>query len=148
VGTRPGSGAHPESSDTTLGAYIRAQRRLADLSVRQLAEMSDISNAYLSQLERGLHQPSLRVLRSIGRGLGIPTQALVRRAVDAGDAGAVGGAGSAGSAGGAGGVGDATGDAPDQQVATRDAILADPALTDRAKQALLVVYNSLRDSHD
>jgi transcriptional regulator with XRE-family HTH domain len=145
VGTRPGPGAHPESSDTTLGAYIRAQRRLADLSVRQLAEMSDISNAYLSQLERGLHQPSLRVLRSIGRGLGIPTQALVRRAVDAG---AVGGAGGAGSAGSAGGVGDATGDAPDQQVATRDAILADPALTDRAKQALLVVYNSLRDSHD
>ena len=42
-----------------LGEYIRVQRQLADLSLRRLAEMTHVSNAYLSQIERGLHQPSL-----------------------------------------------------------------------------------------
>ena len=45
-----------------LGAFIRSQRKLANLSLRQLAEMTSLSNPYLSQIERGLHQPSVRVL--------------------------------------------------------------------------------------
>ena len=46
-----------------LGAYIRSQRKLANLSLRQLAELTSLSNPYLSQIERGLHQPSVRVLK-------------------------------------------------------------------------------------
>jgi transcriptional regulator with XRE-family HTH domain len=63
-----------------LGAFIRSQRTLAELSQRQLAEMTNVSNAYLSQLERGLHQPSLRVLSSIAEALHIPTEELLRHA--------------------------------------------------------------------
>ena len=45
-----------------LGSFIRSQRKLANLSLRQLAELTSLSNPYLSQIERGLHQPSVRVL--------------------------------------------------------------------------------------
>src|SRR3954452_20457918 len=60
-----------------LGAYIRAQRQLADLSLRQLAELSDVSNAYLSQVERGLHQPSLKVVQSIAHALNLSSEMLL-----------------------------------------------------------------------
>ena len=50
-----------------LGAFIRTQRKLANLSLRELASLTDLSNAYLSQIERGLHEPSVRVLRSIAQ---------------------------------------------------------------------------------
>jgi transcriptional regulator with XRE-family HTH domain len=63
-----------------LGAFIRSQRTLAELSQRQLADMTNVSNAYLSQLERGLHQPSLRVLSAIADALHIPTEQLLRHA--------------------------------------------------------------------
>ena len=43
-----------------LGDFIRSQRRLAELSQRELAKLADLSDAYLSQLERGLHEPSVR----------------------------------------------------------------------------------------
>ena len=55
--TTPPPQAPTEDSDdrpSVLGAYIRAQRQLADLSLRQLATLSNVSNAYLSQVERGL----------------------------------------------------------------------------------------------
>ena len=48
-----------------LGAFIRSQRQLARLSLRQMAELTSLSNPYLSQLERGMHQPSVRVLKLI-----------------------------------------------------------------------------------
>src|SRR3954470_7943713 len=52
-----------------LGEFIRSQRKLAHLSLRDLAERTDVSNPYLSQIERGLHEPSVRVLRAIARAL-------------------------------------------------------------------------------
>jgi transcriptional regulator with XRE-family HTH domain len=63
-----------------LGEYIRVQRRMADLSLRGLAELTQVSNAYLSQLERGLHQPSLRVLQSIAEALNMSAETLVAQA--------------------------------------------------------------------
>jgi transcriptional regulator with XRE-family HTH domain len=63
-----------------LGAYIRAQRVAAGLSLRDLAERTDISNAYLSQVERGLHEPSLTVLRAVGLALGVSLDALLAQA--------------------------------------------------------------------
>ena len=65
---------------SVLGSYIRAQRQLADLSLRQLATLSNVSNAYLSQVERGLHQPSLKVLRSIADALDISTEHMLSQA--------------------------------------------------------------------
>ena len=64
---------------TDLGRYLRAQREIAQLSLRHLARMSKVSDSYLSQLERGLYQPSPEVLRSIAEGLGISPDTLFRR---------------------------------------------------------------------
>jgi transcriptional regulator with XRE-family HTH domain len=55
-----------------LGAFLHTQRKLANLTLRELASMTDISNAYLSQIERGMHEPSVRVLRSIAQALAFP----------------------------------------------------------------------------
>src|SRR5919108_3205841 len=63
-----------------LGRVIRAQRRQAELSLRELAARTNVSNPYLSQIERGLHEPSVRVLRSIARALNISAETLLSQA--------------------------------------------------------------------
>jgi transcriptional regulator with XRE-family HTH domain len=114
-------GAQP----TGLGAFIRRQRRLADLSLRDMASLTSVSNAYLSQIERGLHQPSLRVLRSIAQALRIAPEDLLRRAnfITGRDETGPGAA------------------PPD----TETAILADQRLSPAQREALLNVYRSFRD---
>jgi transcriptional regulator with XRE-family HTH domain len=64
----------------TLGSFIRMQRQLAQLSLREMASMTAVSNAYLSQIERDLHQPSLKVMQSIAEALGIPAVDLLQQA--------------------------------------------------------------------
>jgi transcriptional regulator with XRE-family HTH domain len=103
-----------------LGAFIRAQRRLANLSLRQMADLAHVSNPYLSQLERGLHEPSVRVLQSIGRALDLSAETLLAHA----------------------GLLDPDGDEPAEALSTESAIRRDTHLTDDQKQALLVVYRS------
>ena len=106
----------------SLGEFIRSQRRLARLSLRELAELTDVSNPYLSQIERGLHEPSVRVLRSIARALNVSAETLLAQAglLDPED--------------------DATHDraVPDTEAAIR----ADPKLSAEQKEALLSVYRS------
>jgi transcriptional regulator with XRE-family HTH domain len=63
-----------------LGEFIRAQRQLANLSLREMAAMTSVSNANLSQVERGLHQPSLKVLHSIAAALQLSTEQLLAQA--------------------------------------------------------------------
>jgi transcriptional regulator with XRE-family HTH domain len=105
-----------------LGAFIRAQRTTTGLSLRELAHRTNVSNAYLSQLERGLHEPSLSVLKSIAEALGIPLESLLARA----------------------GVFD--GASPGAEIAavpdTEAAILRDPRLSEPQRVALLSVYRS------
>jgi transcriptional regulator with XRE-family HTH domain len=100
-----------------IGAYIRAQREHAKVSLRQLARTAGVSNPYLSQIERGLRTPSAEILQQIARALRISAEALYVRAgiLDQRPAGAV-----------------------------TDAVLADPHLTERQKQVLLDVYQSFR----
>jgi len=62
-----------------LGALIRAQRVTAGLSLRDLADRTKVSNAYLSQIERGLHEPSISVLDAIAAALDVPLEALLAR---------------------------------------------------------------------
>lgn len=62
-----------------LGRYIRAQRELAHLSVRHLARISNVSDSYLSQVERGLYQPSADVLKAISTALRLAPEELFRR---------------------------------------------------------------------
>jgi len=63
-----------------LGAFIRQQRESSALSLRKLAEQAGVSNPYLSQIERGLRQPSAEILKAIARALHIRTEALYERA--------------------------------------------------------------------
>ena len=63
-----------------LGAFIRSRRKLARLSLRELAEMTSLSNAYLSQLERGLHVPSVRVLKLLSESLNVSVETLLAQA--------------------------------------------------------------------
>ena len=74
--------------DSPLGEYIRRQRELQELSLRQLADLVGISNPYLSQIERGLREPSEKVLDAIARSLELSAEGLYeqggRRRGDAG----------------------------------------------------------------
>jgi transcriptional regulator with XRE-family HTH domain len=63
-----------------LGGLLREERLAAGLSLRALSERTKVSNAYLSQLERGRHEPSLRVLAEIASALGVPLGELLVRA--------------------------------------------------------------------
>ncbi len=100
-----------------LGEFIRAQRHVARMSVRRLAELAGVSNPYLSQIERGLRRPSADILQSIARALHIPPQPLYVRA----------------------GILDADKEAP---LSVPEAVRRDPLLTSDQKQSLLTVYES------
>jgi transcriptional regulator with XRE-family HTH domain len=69
-----------QRADTDVGLFIRDQRRLAELSVRRLAEMAGVSNPYLSQIERGLRRPSSDILQQIADALHISAESLYVRA--------------------------------------------------------------------
>jgi transcriptional regulator with XRE-family HTH domain len=120
-----------------LGAFIRTQRQMANLSLRQLAELTHLSNPYLSQIERGLHQPSVRVLKQISDALNLSAETLMAQA---GLIDAVAGDAAAGSdAAGAGDGAEASPKAP----LTEDAIRADERLSEAQKAALIAVYRSM-----
>ena len=114
-----------------LGAYIRSQRKLANLSLRQLAELTSLSNPYLSQIERGLHQPSIRVLTLLSDALNVSAETLL---AEAGLRDPDGPAGAAKAAGPRSGP-------PRPEV--EDAIRADQRLSDDQKAALITVYQSM-----
>ena len=76
--TAKDAAANPaERGLAALGDFIRSQRRIAELSQRELARLADLSDAYLSQLERGLHEPSVRVLNGLSRALNVPADRLL-----------------------------------------------------------------------
>jgi transcriptional regulator with XRE-family HTH domain len=111
-----------KSQMEALGSFIRTQRKLADLSLRELAEMTEVSNPYLSQLERGLHQPSVRVLKAIAKALNLSAETLLVQA------GLLEG----------GRKGDAT-----EGSSVESAIRTDPLLSDDQKEALINVYRAM-----
>jgi transcriptional regulator with XRE-family HTH domain len=113
-----------------LGAFIRSQRQLANLSLRQLAELTSLSNPYLSQVERGLHEPSVRVLKAISDALNLSAETLLAQA---GLVDAVAGENAESAA------------EPSQEERTEAAIAADKRLSDDQKAALIAVYRSMAD---
>lgn len=101
-----------------LGEYIREQRNAAEISLRQLAKAADVSNPYLSQVERGLRKPSAEILARIAAGLRISAESLYVRA---------------------GILEERTGD---HTVLT--AIAGDQTLTERQRRALLEIYTAFQ----
>ena len=104
-----------------FGTYLRSQRQLAQLSLRQLAALTKVSNPYLSQIERGLHRPSINIIKSLAEALNLSVSDLLAHAADI-----------------------ASGE--DRATTTRTAILNDPHLNDTQKSALLAVYHSMVDA--
>ena len=102
-----------------LGDYLKEQRLLARLSLRQLADQAGVSNPYLSQIERGLRRPSAEVLQQIAKALRISAEQLYIRAGIISPEDGVGGS-------------------------VELAVLNDTGLTERQKQSLLDVYASFR----
>ncbi len=102
-----------------IGAYIREQREQARISLRQLAQATGVSNPYLSQIERGLRKPSADILQQLAKGLRISAEALY---VQAGF----------------------LEDRP-EGYGVKEAVLADPALTERQRQMLLEIYDSFKN---
>ncbi|WP_431679314.1 helix-turn-helix domain-containing protein [Kitasatospora sp. KL5] len=101
----------------SLGEYIREQRRNAQYSLRQLAEAAGVSNPYLSQIERGLRKPSAEILQQIAKALRISAETLYVQA----------------------GILE---ERQEEGPGLRAAILADPLINERQKQALLSVYDA------
>ena len=100
-----------------LGEIIRRQRELSALSMRQFATLAGISNPYLSQIERGLREPSDRVLDAIAAALEVSAATLYEQA------------------------GMTVGEDPEIS-AVEEAVREDPRLTGRQRQALLEVYRA------
>lgn len=104
-----------------IGSFIRTQREAAQVSVRQLAEKAGVSNPYLSQIERGLRKPSADVLNQIAKALRLSAEVLYVQA----------------------GILE-----PSEPSEVRDAVVADNAITERQKQALLDIYASFRQQNE
>ena len=129
-----------------LGAFIRAQRQMANLSLRKLAELTSLSNPYLSQVERGLHEPSVRVLKAISDALNVSTETLLAQAglIDAPVAGPdTDTEESAGQAPAEDEAAQGTRSDADHKPQTEDVIRADERLSDDQKAALIAVYRSM-----
>ncbi|MFC5951573.1 helix-turn-helix domain-containing protein [Pseudonocardia lutea] len=119
-----------------LGGFIRAQRQMAKLSLREMASMTRVSNAYLSQVERGLHQPSLKVLHSIADALHLNAEQLLQQA-----------GWSAGAAAGTNGRTDPAAEEPATgPCSVEEAVRAETRLSEEQKTALLGVYRSFLES--
>ena len=125
-----------ETQREALGAFIKEQRKRANLSLRQLAELTSLSNPYLSQVERGLHQPSVRVLKAISDALSLSAETMLAQA----------GLLDAMAATGTDGKTDGTAPGPKDVPGTEDAIRADSRLGDEQKAALIAVYRSMLGS--
>jgi transcriptional regulator with XRE-family HTH domain len=91
----------------SVGDFIRAQR--------QLANLSNVSNPYLSQIERGLYRPSAEVMKSLAAALQISAETLYARA----------------------GLLD---EAAEESCTVLEAIRLDNELTNEQKEALIGVY--------
>jgi transcriptional regulator with XRE-family HTH domain len=107
----------------TLGDFIAAQRRAAELSLRQLADQTGISNPYLSQIERGLRKPSAEVLQQLAKALRVSAESLYVRAgiLDPEDHGST---------------------------TVEMAVLADPGLTERQRHVLIEIYSSFTKENE
>jgi transcriptional regulator with XRE-family HTH domain len=106
---------------SALGEIIRRQRALSAMSMRQFSELVGISNPYLSQIERGLREPSERVVEAIAAALRTTSDALYEQA------------------------GIEVVEPLEEGPSVTDAIKADPRLNAAQRRALLAVYQAFTE---
>jgi transcriptional regulator with XRE-family HTH domain len=110
-----------EQDDSVLvafGEFVKAQRRLAQVSQRNLARMSGVSDSYLSQIERGNYRPSPQVVKALAQAFGLKPEQLYTM------------------------LGFMDEEAEDSQRTVEQAIQLDPKLEPAQKDALIRVYRS------
>ncbi len=111
-----------EQQRRAMGALIRHHRELSNMSLRQLSQVTQVSNAYLSQIERGLHDPTIRVLVQIGDALHLTLEEMLQKASED--------------------------EAAERSVMTvESAIAADTIISKEEKRSLLSVYRSYVSGH-
>lgn len=112
---------------SALGRFIKSQRQLAQLSQRELAKLANLSDPYVSQLERGRHNPSVNALRSIAQALNIRAETMLKYAgwLETGPAG----------------------EDADEHVDAEAAIVADTRLTAKQQSALISTYRAFLDAN-
>jgi transcriptional regulator with XRE-family HTH domain len=116
--------ADTDEAAQAFGEFLRAQRRLANISQRQLGRLSGVSDSYLSQMERGMYRPSPEVMKSIAKAFGMSPSVLYAQF----------------------GLLDDEPETESQGVEV--SIQRDRRLSPEAKQALLVMYRSLVQPED
>jgi len=110
-----------EQDDSVLaafGEFVKAQRRLAQVSQRNLARMSGVSDSYLSQIERGNYRPSPQVVKALAQAFGLKPEQLYTM------------------------LGFMDEETNDGQRTVEQAIQLDPKLEPAQKDALIRVYRS------
>jgi transcriptional regulator with XRE-family HTH domain len=101
-----------------FGEFVKAQRRLAQVSQRNLARMSGVSDSYLSQIERGNYRPSPQVVKALAQAFGLKPEQLYTM------------------------LGFMDEDRDDSRPTVEQAIQLDPKLEPAQKDALIRVYRS------
>ncbi len=112
-----------------LGEFIKSQRRLEQMSIRELAKRTEISNPYLSQIERGLHEPSVRILNAISKALNVSLSSLLSHLEPFEENGG-------------------TSHADVNQSQVELAIYSDPILSEHHKEVLVVSYKNFVSASD
>jgi transcriptional regulator with XRE-family HTH domain len=110
-----------DSDDSVLvafGEFVKAQRRLAQVSQRNLARMSGVSDSYLSQIERGNYRPSPQVVKALAQAFGLKPEQLYTM------------------------LGFMDDEKEDSRPTVEQAIQLDPRLEPAQKDALIRVYRS------
>lgn len=118
-----------EAQRAAMGAFIRSRRELANMSLREFSRATRVSNAYLSQIERGKNDPTVRVLVQIGDALQLTVEELLEKGT---------------------GHAPTDGETPDRTPGggVNAAIRDDPVLTTAEKEALIAVYRSYMRAHE
>ena len=129
-GEKPPDRSKDRTTRESLGEFLRTQRRIAGLSLRQLADITSVSNAYLSQIERGKHNPSIDILRAVALGLNVSAETILDQVGLFEDPPKPRGRNQR--------------SGPD----TEAAILADPQLTPAQRKALIAVYRSYASQNE
>jgi len=114
-----------EQDDSVLvafGEFVKAQRRLAQVSQRNLARMSGVSDSYLSQIERGNYRPSPQVVKALAQAFGLKPEQLYTM------------------------LGFMDDEKDDSRPTVEQAIQLDPKLEPAQKDALIRVYRSFLET--
>jgi transcriptional regulator with XRE-family HTH domain len=114
-----------EQDDSVLvafGEFVKAQRRLAQVSQRNLARMSGVSDSYLSQIERGNYRPSPQVVKALAQAFGLKPEQLYTM------------------------LGFMDDETDNSQRTVEQAIQLDPRLEPAQKDALIRVYRSFLET--